>query len=142
VKVNTTGGVVQPGMDLVEIVPIEDNLLVEARVRPSDIAFLHPGQEAMVKLSAYDYSIYGGIDGTVEQISADAIVDDRPGARQESYYLVRVKTTHASHGAGDKHLKILPGMQATVDIRTGRKTVLQYLMKPILRAKQTALRER
>ena len=142
VKVNTTGGVVQPGMDLVEIVPVDDSLLVEARVRPADIAFLHPGQEAMVKLSAYDYSIYGGIDGTVEQISADAIVDDRPGARQESYYLVRVKTTHASHGAGDKHLKILPGMQATVDIRTGRKTVLQYLMKPILRAKQTALRER
>ena len=84
VKVNTVGGVVQPGMDLVEIVPIDDTLLVEARVRPADIAFLRPGLPAMVKLSAYDFSIYGGIDGTVEHISADAIVDDRPGARPES----------------------------------------------------------
>lgn len=142
VKVNTVGGVVQPGMDLVEIVPLEDTLLVEARVRPADIAFLRPGLEAMIKLSAYDFSIYGGIEGTVEHISADAIVDDRPGARQDSYYLVRVRTQHGSRGAGDKHLKILPGMQATVDIRTGRKTVLQYLLKPILRARQTALRER
>lgn len=142
VKVNTVGGVVQPGMDLIEIVPVDETLLVEARVRPADIAFIRPGLDAMIKLSAYDFSIYGGIDGTVEHISADAIVDDRPGARAESYYLVRVRTRHGSHGAGDKPLKIIPGMQATVDIRTGRKTVLQYLMKPILRAKQTALRER
>jgi adhesin transport system membrane fusion protein len=142
VKVNTVGGVVQPGMDLVEIVPIEDTLLVEARIRPSDIAFLRPGLPAMVKLSAYDFSIYGGIEGTVEHISADAILDDRPGTRGESFYIVRVRTQHASRGAGDHNLKIIPGMQATVDIRTGRKTVLQYLLKPILRAKQTALRER
>jgi adhesin transport system membrane fusion protein len=142
VKVNTVGGVVQPGMDLVEIVPIEDTLLVEARIRPSDIAFLRPGLPAMVKLSAYDFSIYGGIEGTVEHISADAIVDERPGTRGESYYIVRVRTQHANRGAGERHLKIIPGMQATVDIRTGRKTVLQYLLKPILRAKQTALRER
>ena len=142
VKVNTVGGVVQPGMDLIEIVPIDETLLVEARVRPADIAFIRPGLDAMIKLSAYDFSIYGGVQGTVEHISADAIVDDRPGARAESYYLVRVRTTHGSHGAGDKHLKILPGMQATVDIRTGHKTVLQYLLKPILRAKQTAMRER
>jgi len=142
VKVNTVGGVVQPGMDLIEIVPVDETLLVEARVRPADIAFIRPGLEAMIKLSAYDFSIYGGIDGTVEHISADVIVDDRPGARAESYYLVRVRTRHGSHGAGDRYLKIIPGMQATVDIRTGRKTVLQYLLKPILRAKQTALRER
>lgn len=142
VKVNTVGGVVQPGMDLVEIVPTDDALLVEARVRPSDIAFLKPGLDAMVKLSAYDFSIYGGIEGVVEHISADAIVDDRPGARPEAYYLVRVRTLNGSHGAGGMPLKILPGMQATVDIRTGRKTVLQYLLKPVLRAKQTALRER
>jgi adhesin transport system membrane fusion protein len=129
-------------MDLVEIVPIEDTLLVEARIRPSDIAFLRPGLPAMVKLSAYDFSIYGGIEGTVEHISADAIVDERPGTRGESYYIVRVRTQHANRGAGERHLKIIPGMQATVDIRTGRKTVLQYLLKPILRAKQTALRER
>lgn len=142
VKVNTIGGVVQPGMDLVEIVPLEDSLLVEARIRPADIAFLRPGLDAMVKLTAYDFSIYGGLEGTVEHISADAIVDERPGARPESYYLVRVRTARGGRGAGDKHLKIIPGMQATVDIRTGHKTVLQYLLKPVLRAKQTALRER
>jgi len=142
VKVNTVGGVVQPGMDLVEIVPIDDTLLVEARIRPQDIAFLRPGLPAMVKLSAYDFSIYGGIEGTVEHISADAIVDERPGTRGDSFYLVRVRTQHAGRGGGDRHLKIIPGMQATVDIRTGRKTVMQYLLKPILRAKQSALRER
>jgi adhesin transport system membrane fusion protein len=142
VKVNTIGGVVQPGMDLVEIVPLEDSLLVEARIRPADIAFLRPGLEAMVKLSAYDFSIYGGLEGTVEHISADAIVDERPGVRPESYYLVRVRTSRSGRGAGDKHLRIIPGMQATVDIRTGHKSVLQYLLKPVLRAKQTALRER
>ncbi len=142
VKINTVGGVVQPGMDLVEIVPLEDTLLVETRVRPADIAFLRPGLEAMVKLTAYDFSIYGGLGGTVEHISADAIVDERPGLQPESYYLVRVRTSHSSRGAGGKLLKIIPGMQATVDIRTGRRTVLQYVLKPILRAKQTALRER
>ena len=143
VKVNTVGGVIQPGMDLVEIVPIEDTLLVEARVRPADIAFVRPGLEALVKLSAYDFSIYGGLAGAVEHVSADAIVDERPGSQTtESYYLVRVRIARGSRGAGDKHLKIIPGMQATVDIKTGRRTVLQYLLKPILRAKQTALRER
>ena len=142
VKVNTVGGVVQPGMDLVEIVPTDDALMVEARVRPADIAFLRPGLEAMVKLSAYDFSIYGGIEGTVEHISADAIVDERPGTRPEAYYLVRIRTRGTSHSAHNAPLKILPGMQATVDIRTGRRTVLQYLLKPVLRAKQTALRER
>lgn len=142
VKINTVGGVVQPGMDLVEIVPAEDTLLVEARVRPADIAFLRPGLEAMVKLTAYDFSIYGGLVGTVENISADTIVDERPGLQPESYYLVRVRTSRAGRGAGNKRLEIIPGMQASVDIRTGRRTVLQYILKPILRAKQTALRER
>lgn len=142
VKVSTVGGVVQPGMDLIEIVPLDDTLLIEARVRPKDIAFLRPGLDAMVKLTAYDFSIYGGLAGTVEHVSADAIVDERPGARLESYYVVRVRTSQGSHGAGERNLKIIPGMQATVDIRTGRKTVLQYLLKPVLRAKQTALRER
>ena len=120
-----------------------DSRLLEANAPARErFPFLRPGLAAMVKLSAYDFSIYGGFEGTVEHISADAIVDERPGSRAESYYLVRVRTQHGSHGAGDKRLKILPGMQATVDIRTGRKTVLQYLLKPILRAKQTALRER
>jgi adhesin transport system membrane fusion protein len=142
VKVTTVGGVVQPGMDLIEIVPLDDTLLVEARVRPRDIAFLRPGLDAMVKLSAYDFSIYGGLAGTVERVSADAIVDERPGVAPESYYLVRVRTSQSSHGAGRRTLKVIPGMQATVDIRTGRRTVLQYLMKPVLRAKENALRER
>jgi adhesin transport system membrane fusion protein len=136
------GGVVQPGMDLLEIVPLDDTLLVEARVRPRDIAFLRPGLDAMVKLSAYDFSIYGGLVGKVEHVSADAIVDDRPGVVPESYYLVRVRTSQGSHKAGRADLKVIPGMQATVDIRTGRRTVLQYLLKPVLRAKQNALRER
>ena len=142
VKVTTVGGVVQPGMDLIEIVPLDDTLLVEARVRPRDIAFLRPGLDAMVKLSAYDFSIYGGLAGRVEHISADAIVDDRPGATPESYYLVRVRTSQGGRGAGERNLKVIPGMQATVDIRTGRRTVLQYLLKPVLRAKENALRER
>ena len=142
VKVTTVGGVVQPGVDLIEIVPRDDTLLVEARVRPRDIAFLRPGLDAMVKLSAYDFSIYGGLAGKVEHVSADAIVDDRPGVAPESYYLVRVRTSQGSRGAGERHLKVIPGMQATVDIRTGRRTVLQYLLKPVLRAKENALRER
>ena len=142
VKVNTIGGVVQPGEDLLEIVPLEDTLLVEARVRPADIAFLRPGLEAMVKLTAYDFTIYGGLEGTVEHISADAIADERPGVQPESYYIVRVRTSRNSRGNGDKYLRIIPGMQATVDIRTGRRTVLHYLLKPLLRAKQSALRER
>jgi len=142
VKVNTVGGVVQPGMDLVELVPLDDTLLVEARVRPADIAFVRTGLDAMVKLTAYDFSIYGGLAGTVDHVSADAIVDEHPGLQPESYYLVRIRITRSSHGAGDKHLDIIPGMQAAVDIKTGRRTILQYLLKPILRAKQTALRER
>jgi adhesin transport system membrane fusion protein len=142
VKINTIGGVVQPGMDLVEIVPLEDTLLVEAKVRPKDIAFLRPGLEATIKLTAYDFAIYGGLKGIVEHISADAIVDDQPGMRPESYYLVRVRTSQSGRGPGVQHLRIIPGMQASIDILTGRRTVLQYLLKPLLRAKQTALRER
>ena len=142
VKVATIGGVVQPGMDLVEIVPKNDTLLVETRVRPRDIAFVRPGLDAMVKLSAYDFSIYGGLAGRVEHVSADAIVDDRPGVAPESYYLVRVRTTQSNRGGGHQRLDVIPGMQATVDIRTGRRTVLQYLLKPVLRAKENALRER
>ena len=142
VKVTTIGGVVQPGMDLVEIVPRDDTLLVEARLRPRDIAFVRPGLDAMVKLSAYDFSIYGGLIGRVEHVSADAIADDRPGVAPESYYLVRVRTAQNARGGGKQRLDVIPGMQATVDIRTGRRTVLQYLLKPVLRAKEKALRER
>lgn len=142
IKVNTVGGVVQPGMDLMEIVPADDWLLVEAKVRPADIAFLHPGQHAMVKLSAYDFSIYGGFPATLEHISADTLDPQRPGERPESFYRIRVRTTQNKFSGRGDVLPILPGMIATVDIQTGKKTVLQYLLKPIIKSKQTALRER
>lgn len=142
VKINTVGGVIQPGMDLVEIVPLEDTLLVEARVRPADIAFLRPGQPAMVKLSAYDFSIYGGFPATVEHISADTLTPDRPGERPESYYLVRVRTRGNRPTGSTEQVVILPGMVATVDVLTGQKTILHYLLKPIVKTKETAFRER
>jgi adhesin transport system membrane fusion protein len=139
IKVNTVGGVLQPGMDVMEIVPLEDNLLVEAKIRPSDIGFLRPRQEAMVKLTAYDFSIYGGLLADVETITADSIVDE---AKKESFYLVRVRT-RTNHLGDPKHaLPIIPGMLSTVHIRTGKKTVLQYLLKPIVKAKDEAMRER
>jgi adhesin transport system membrane fusion protein len=138
VKVHTVGGVVQPGADLVEIVPVDDRLLVEARVSPSDIAFIHPGQKATVKLTAYDYSIYGGLEAELEHISADSLLTERG----EPYYLIRVRTKDNQIGKNDKKMTVIPGMVATVDIVTGDKTVLQYLMKPLLKTTQRALRER
>jgi adhesin transport system membrane fusion protein len=142
IKVNTLGGVIQPGMDLLEIVPLEDTLLVEARVRPADIAFLRRGQEATVKLSAYDYSIYGGFPARLEHISADTLTTDKPGEKSETYYQVRVRTKQRTTRVGDQLLTILPGMVATVDIQTGKRTVLHYLLKPIIKAKDMAFRER
>lgn len=139
VKINTLGGVIQPGMELMEIVPLDDSLLVEAKVGPKDIAFLHPGQKAIVKLTAYDFAIYGALAGKVEHISADTIKDEH---EQESYYLVRVRTDKTDLGNQDKALPIISGMQAEVDILTGKKSVLEYLFKPLLRAKERALRER
>lgn len=138
IKVTTVGGVIQPGMDVMEIVPIEDNLLVEARVRPADVAFLHPGQKAMVKVTAYDYSIYGGLEATLETITADSITNDKG----ESFYLVRVRTASNRFGSVDKPFPIIPGMLTTVHIQTGKKSVLRYLLKPIIKARSEALRER
>ncbi|MEE9100658.1 MULTISPECIES: HlyD family type I secretion periplasmic adaptor subunit [Pseudomonas] len=137
-KVNTIGGVVQPGSDMVEIVPLEDNLLVEARVRPQDIAFLHPGQPATVKFTAYDYTIYGGLKAKLELISADTITDDKGN----SFYLIQVRTDKNHLGTDAKPLLIIPGMVATVDIITGEKSVLDYILKPVLKARWEALRER
>ncbi len=136
--VNTVGGVIQPGAELVEIVPLEDTLLVEAHIRPRDIAFIGPGQRAMVKLTAYDFAIYGGLEAEVEHISADTITNERG----ESYYLVRVRTRKNHLGNDDAALPIIPGMLAEVDILTGKKTVLDYLLKPVMRARYQALRER
>ena len=137
--VNTVGGVVQPGMDIVQIVPSEKGLLVEARVKPSDIAFLAPGLKAIVKLTAYDYAIYGGLEGKVRHISADTISSDDG---REEFYLVRVETGKDYLGEEEDKKRTMVGMTAQVDIITGKKTILQYLMKPILRAKYNALRER
>jgi adhesin transport system membrane fusion protein len=132
---NTVGGVVQPGKDIVEIVPLDDVLVLEAKVLPRDIAFIHPGQAATVKFTAYDFSIYGGMDAEVENISPDTVADEKGNA----FYLVRVRTRKASFG--DK-LPIIPGMTAEVDILTGHKTVMSYLLKPVLKGKAYALRER
>ncbi|QIG29751.1 HlyD family type I secretion periplasmic adaptor subunit [Leclercia adecarboxylata] len=136
--VNTIGGVIQPGNDLVEIVPLDDKLLVEAKIRPQDIAFLRPGQEATVKFTAYDYTIYGGLKGTLEQISPDTVTD-KDG---KSFYIIRLRTDKNHLGTDEKPLLIIPGMVASVDIITGKKTVMAYLLKPILRAKAEAFRER
>lgn len=138
IYLNTVGGVVKPGEAIMEIVPLDDTLLVEARVRPADVAFLHPGQKAMVKISAYDFSIYGGLDADLEQISADTIEDKRG----EFYYLVKVRTHKNAIVYHNERLPIIPGMVTTVDILTGKKTVLDYILKPILKARQNALRER
>lgn len=133
--VNTVGGVVQPGKEVAEIVPLDDALILEAQLSPKDIAFLRPGQQAMVKFTAYDYAIYGGMTAEVLNIGADTVVDEKGNA----FYLVRVRTHKSSLGV---NLPIIPGMVAQVDILTGKKTVLSYLAKPILRAKANALTER
>ena len=138
VVVNTLGGVVRPGDPVMEVVPLDDTLLVEARIRPADIAFIHADQKAMVKISAYDFSIYGGLEARVEQISADTI-EDRKG---EYYYLVKLRTQKNAINYRNEQLPIIPGMVASVDIISGKKSILDYLLKPILKARQNALRER
>ena len=140
ISVNTVGGVVQSGQALLEIVPVDESLLIEARVRPADIAFLRPGLQAVVKLTAYDATQYGWLTGSLVQISPDTLQDDV--RRDETYYRVLVKTDHAalSSPAGQR-LPIIPGMVAQVDIKTGQKSVLSYLFKPVLKARE-ALRER
>lgn len=137
-NVNTIGGVVQPGSDLLEIVPLEDSLLIETRIRPQDVAFLHPGQQAMVKFTAYDYTIYGGLKARLEMIGADTITDEEG----KSFYLIQLRTDKSHLGSDEKPLLIIPGMVANVDIITGQKSVLDYLLKPVLKARTEALRER
>ena len=140
VFVTTIGEAVGAGKEMLEIVPREDSLLVEAKVLPQDIAFLHPGQDAQVKITAYDFSIYGSMAGTVEHISADAITDEQ---QKLSYYLIKVRTKTASlTGRDGKELPIIPGMVAEVDVLTGKKTVLEYVLKPIIKTARGALHER
>ena len=136
--VTTIGAVVQPGQSLVEIVPIDDALLIEAEVRPQDVAFIRPKQPASVKLTAYDYRVYGALSGTVERISADTITN----VEGETVYRVIVRTGETHIQEGDQELPVIPGMVATVDIQTGEKTVLDYLLNPIVRIRSEALRER
>lgn len=135
--VNTIGGVVQPGSDIVEIVPDDDSLVLEAKIPPADIGFIYAGLKAKIKFTAYDFAIYGGLDGSVERISADTITDEEGN----SFYIARIKTDKNHLGTTKKPLYLLPGMTASVDIIVGKHTVLDYLLKPIIKARDTALRE-
>lgn len=132
---NTVGGVIQPGKEVMEVVPTDDTLILETKVQIKDIAFIRPEQPAIVKLTAYDYTIYGTLDAVVDSISADSVVDDKGNA----YYVVKVRTLKPNLGEG---LPIIPGMVAQVDILTGKKSVLSYLLKPVLKAKSYAFSER
>lgn len=138
VKIKTVGGVVKPGETIMEIVPLEDQLLVEGRIKPADIAFIYPGQKAIVRISAFDFSIYGALEGQVVEISADSITNEKG----ESFYRVKVRTNESSLKKNGKSMSIIPGMQATVDIVTGEKTIMKYIMKPFVKAAGTAMTER
>ena len=138
ILVNTVGGVVKPGEAIMDIVPMDESLLVEVRVRPQDVAFLRPGQDVMIKVSAYDFSIYGGLPGKLESISADTI-EDKKG---DFYYLVKVRTGETAIRHNDEILPIIPGMIVVADIIIGKKTVLDYILKPVMKARQNALTER
>lgn len=132
---HTIGGVVLPGQDIIEIVPLDDSLLVEVQIKPKDIAFLVPGQEALVRFTAYDFAVYGGLEGVVEHIGADTVMD----TEGNPYYMVRARTRESNLG---QDMPIIPGMTVEVDILTGKKSILAYLMKPVIRAKQLAMTER
>lgn len=136
--VNTLGGVIKPGDNLVEIVPTEGGHLIEAKIKPSDIAFIYPGQKAVIKVTAYDFSIYGSLDGKVVTISPDTVVDKNDNV----YYVVKIQTDKKYLGSKEKPLKIIPGMMVNVDIVTGKKTILEYILKPIFKAKQYTFSER
>lgn len=140
----TPGGVVQPGTPFAEIVPVEESLLIEARVRPQDIAFVSIGQKAVVKLAAYDFSIYGSLEGKVEMVSADSTQPQpqQGGASPEPYYIAHVRTTKSVIDYGGKALPVIPGMTAQVDVLTGKKSVLHYWLKPLNKARERALTER
>lgn len=140
IRVTTVGGVVQPGGDIMEIVPLEDELLIEAKIRPSDVAFLRPGQKATVKLSAYDYLIYGSLEGTVETIGPDTTRETK-APNEEPFYRVLVRTPRSVLRHGGKELPIIPGMTASVDILTGKRTVFDYFLRPVLKVDE-AFRER
>ena len=140
IRIQTDGGsgVIRPGEPIMEIVPIDDQLVVEARIKPSDVAFLHPGQKATVKITAYDFSIYGGLKGELVDISADTITDEKG----ESFYEIRVRTDETTIKRNGENLPIIPGMVASIDILTGEKTVMEYIMKPLVKTLNQAMNER
>lgn len=139
IHINTLGGVVKPGETIVEIVPTEDMLMVEAKIKPRDIGFIYPGLPAVVKITAYDFARYGGLKGKVEHISADTTQDEEGN----SFYLIRVKTEASSiKNKKNEEMPIIPGMMTNVDVITGKRTILEYILNPILRANEAALRER
>jgi len=136
--IHTVGGVIKPGENLVEIVPTDDTLWLEVKIKPSDIAFIYPGQKANVKFTAYDFRIYGGLEGEVVLISADTVKDQK----RKAFYVIHIKTKKNYLGTKKKPMKIIPGMTVSVDIMTGKKTVMDYILKPILKAKQYTFTER
>ena len=138
-QVTTIGGFVQAGQKVMEVVPMGDKLLVETRIKPSDIAFIKVGDSALVKVTAYDFSTYGGVEGKVVQVSADSIYDE---VEKEAYFNVIVETNKSFLQSAGRRLPITPGMMTDTQIITGRKSILKYLLKPVLKAKSEALRER
>lgn len=138
ITVKTLGGVVKPGEDFIKIVPKDDQLIVEARVKPSDRAFIYPGQPAVIKLTAYDFAVYGGLKGELLDISADTFEDEKG----DTYYRVRLRTYETQLKRKNEVLPIIPGMVASVDILTGKKTVMQYIMKPLIKTLDDAMNER
>jgi len=139
VQVTTIGGFVQPGQKVMEVVPLGDKLLVETRVKPSDIAFIKVGDKSLVKITAYDFSIYGGLTGRVVQVSADSIYDE---VEKQAFFNVIVETDRSYLEAGGRRLPITPGMITDTEIITGRKSILSYLLKPVMKARSEAMRER
>jgi len=138
IRIANAESVVPPSAEIMTIVPLENKLLIEAQVKPSNIGFIHAGQPVTVKITAYDYSIYGGLEGSVNEVSADTVTD----AKGHTYYIVRVKTNKNYLGTDKKPLYIIPGMTATVSILTGKKTVFDYLMSPVLKITENAFHER
>ena len=136
--VTTVGGVVRAGEPVAEVVPVDDQLVFEAMILPQDIGFVKHGQAARIKISAYDFSIFGAMDGTVAQVSPDVVTNERG----ESFYLARIETRAPVLLSGERELPVLPGMQAQIDVITGSKTVLQYLSKPVVAVRENAFRER
>ena len=143
IRITTRGGIARPGEEIMQIVPVDDDLVIEAKVKPSDIAFVKPGLPTTVKLDAYDYSIYGALQGTVTYISADTLSDETRNINEPPFYRVRVKTkvSDITQHAG-KRIEIQPGMTASVEIKTGSNTVWRYLTKPLTKTLTESLGER